>query len=129
MEITDYIPNEPQLALAERLIEVAPPAITRVAVGLVGHARRRDRREAGARGDRRPMILTFYGQYHGETTYLTASASTDLSESPRRTRNTWPDLSLLLSVFFIPSTIIPPIFSLLYYVSNSRLLFYRSSLQ
>ena len=28
----------------------------------------------------RPMILTFYGQYHGETTYLTASASTDLSE-------------------------------------------------
>jgi 4-aminobutyrate aminotransferase-like enzyme len=28
----------------------------------------------------RPMILTFYGQYHGETTYLTAGASTDLSE-------------------------------------------------
>ncbi len=36
MEITDYIPNEPQLALAERLIEVAPPGITRVAVGLSG---------------------------------------------------------------------------------------------
>jgi len=24
MEITDYVPNEPQLALAERLVEVAP---------------------------------------------------------------------------------------------------------
>ena len=28
----------------------------------------------------RPMILTFHGQYHGEATYLTASASSDLSE-------------------------------------------------
>ena len=48
MEITDYVPNEPQLALAERLIEIAPPGITRVAVGRQRHARRRDRREAGA---------------------------------------------------------------------------------
>ena len=28
----------------------------------------------------RPMILGFLGQYHGETTYLTAAGSTDLSE-------------------------------------------------
>ena len=28
----------------------------------------------------RPMILSFYGQYHGESTYLTASVSSDLSE-------------------------------------------------
>ena len=28
------------------------------------------------------MILSFYGQYHGESTYLTAGMSTDLSEVP-----------------------------------------------
>ncbi len=28
----------------------------------------------------RPMILTFHGQYHGESTYLTAGASSDLAE-------------------------------------------------
>ena len=28
----------------------------------------------------RPMILGFLGQYHGESTYLTAAGSTDLSE-------------------------------------------------
>ena len=48
MEITDYVPNEPPIALAERLVEIAPPGITRVAVGLTGTARRRGRREAGA---------------------------------------------------------------------------------
>ncbi len=80
MEITDYVPNEPELALAERLIQIAPPGLTRVAVGVSGtlvvEAGVKLAREATGR----PMILTFYGQYHGEGTYLTASASTDLSE-------------------------------------------------
>ena len=80
MEITDYVPNEPQLALAERLIEVAPPGITRVAVGLTGTLAVETGVKLAREATGRPMILTFYGQYHGETTYLTASASTDLSE-------------------------------------------------
>ena len=80
MEITDYVPNEPQLALAERLIEVAPPGITRVAVGLSGTLVVETGVKLAREATGRPMILTFYGQYHGETTYLTASASTDLSE-------------------------------------------------
>ncbi len=80
MEITDYVPNEPQVALAERLIEVAPPGITRVAVGLSGTLVVETGVKLAREATGRPMILTFYGQYHGETTYLTASASTDLSE-------------------------------------------------
>ena len=80
MEITDYVPNEPQLALAERLIEVAPPGITRVAVGLSGTLVVETGVKLAREATGRPMILTFYGQYHGETTYLTASASTDLAE-------------------------------------------------
>ncbi|MGZ4132959.1 MAG: aspartate aminotransferase family protein [Actinomycetota bacterium] len=80
MEITDYVPNEPELALAERLVEIAPPGLTRVAVGVSGTLEV----EAGVKLAReatgRPMILTFYGQYHGEGTYLTAGASTDLAE-------------------------------------------------
>ena len=80
MEITDYVPNEPQLALAERLIEVAPRGITRVAVAVSGTLAVETGVKLARESTRRPMILTFYGQYHGETTYLTAGASTDLSE-------------------------------------------------
>jgi 4-aminobutyrate aminotransferase/4-aminobutyrate aminotransferase/(S)-3-amino-2-methylpropionate transaminase len=84
MEITDYVVNEPEIALAERLIQIAPPGITRVTVGVSGtlvvEAGVKLAREATGR----PMILTFYGQYHGETTYLTAGASTDLSEVTTR---------------------------------------------
>lgn len=80
MEITDYIPSEPEVVLAERLIQIAPPGLTRVAIGVSGTLMV----EAGVKLAReatgRPMILTFYGQYHGEGTYLTAGASTDLAE-------------------------------------------------
>jgi 4-aminobutyrate aminotransferase-like enzyme len=82
MEISNYIFSEPVVALAERLVEIAPPGLTRVALGVSGtlvvEAGVKLAREATGR----PMILTFYGQYHGEATYLTAGASTDLSEVP-----------------------------------------------
>ena len=80
MEITDYVANEPELALAERLIEISPPGITRVAPGVSGTLVVETGVKLAREATGRPMILTFYGQYHGETTYLTAGASTDLSE-------------------------------------------------
>ena len=80
MEITDYIPNEMEVALAERLIELAPSGLTRVAVGVSGTLVVEGGVKLAREATGRPMILTFYGQYHGEGTYLTASASTDLSE-------------------------------------------------
>lgn len=80
MEITDYVMSEPPLALAERLLEIAPPGITRVGPSISGT----EAVEAGVKLAReatgRPIILSFYGQYHGESTYLTAAASSDLSE-------------------------------------------------
>ena len=80
MEITDYVMSEPPLALAERLLDIAPPGITRVGPSISGT----EAVEAGVKLAReatgRPMILGFHGQYHGESTYLTAAASTD---SPR----------------------------------------------
>lgn len=80
MEITDYVMSEPPLALAQRLLDIAPPGIARVGPSISGT----EAVEAGVKLAReatgRPMILGFHGQYHGESTYLTAAASTDLSE-------------------------------------------------
>ena len=38
--------------------------------------------ELAREANRPPMILGFLGQYHGESTYLMAAGSTDLSMSP-----------------------------------------------
>lgn len=80
MEITDYVMSEPALALAERLLEIAPPGITRVAPAISGTEAVEGGVKLAREATGRPMILGFYGQYHGESTYLTAAASTDLSE-------------------------------------------------
>jgi 4-aminobutyrate aminotransferase-like enzyme len=80
MEITDYIPNEAALALAQRLVEIAPPSLTRVAYSVSGTLAVESGVKLAREATGRPMILTFYGQYHGEGTYLTAGASTDLAE-------------------------------------------------
>ena len=80
MEITDYIPNEPEMELAELLVRIAPPGLTRVAVGVSGTLVVEGGVKLAREATGRPMILTFYGQYHGEDTYLTAGVSTDLAE-------------------------------------------------
>ena len=80
MEITDYIPNEPELELAELLMRIAPPGLSRVAVGVSGTLVVEGGVKLAREATGRPMILTFYGQYHGEGTYLTAGVSTDLAE-------------------------------------------------
>ena len=79
-EITDYVRSEPPIRLAERLVELAPPGITRVATGITGTEVVEGAVKLAREATGRPMILGFLGQYHGETTYLTAAGSTDLSE-------------------------------------------------
>ena len=79
-EITDYVRSEPPIQLAERLVELAPPNITRVATGITGTEVVEGAVKLAREATGRPMILGFLGQYHGETTYLTAAGSTDLSE-------------------------------------------------
>ena len=80
MEITDYVPSEPPMLLAQRLLSLAPPGITRVMASLSGTLAVETGVKLAREATGRPMILVFHGQYHGEGTYLTASASTDLSE-------------------------------------------------
>ena len=80
MEITDYVPNEAAIALARRLVEIAPAGLTRVAYTVSGTLAVESGVKLAREATGRPMILTFYGQYHGESTYLTAGASTDLAE-------------------------------------------------
>jgi 4-aminobutyrate aminotransferase/4-aminobutyrate aminotransferase/(S)-3-amino-2-methylpropionate transaminase len=80
LEITDYVPSPPPLALARRLIEIAPDGLTRVAPGISGTEVVEQAVKLAREATGRPMILSFLGQYHGESTYLTAALGTDLAE-------------------------------------------------
>ena len=80
LEITDYVPSLPPLALARRLLEIAPPGLTRVAPGISGTEVVEQAVKLAREATGRPMILSFLGQYHGESTYLTAALGTDLAE-------------------------------------------------
>ena len=80
MEITDYVTSEPVVALAKRLVEIAPPGMTRVAPSVSGTLAVESGLKFARAATGRPMILSFLGQYHGEASYLTAALGTDLSE-------------------------------------------------
>lgn len=80
LEITDYVPSFPPMALASRLIELAPPGLTRVAPGISGTEVVEQAVKLARESTGRPMILSFLGQYHGESTYLAAALGTDLAE-------------------------------------------------
>jgi len=78
MEIAQYLASEPVIALAERLVGLAPRGITRVAPSVTGTEAVEGAVKLARESTGRPMILGFLGQYHGESTYLTAATSTDL---------------------------------------------------
>lgn len=78
MEISQYICSEPVVELAERLVALAPPGITRVAPTATGTEAVEGAVKLAREATGRPIILGFLGQYHGESTYLTAASSTDL---------------------------------------------------
>jgi len=80
MEITDYVTSEPVISLAKRLVEIAPPGLTRVAPSVSGTLAVESGLKFARAATGRPMILSFLGQYHGEATLLTAALGTDLSE-------------------------------------------------
>ncbi|WP_088316769.1 aminotransferase class III-fold pyridoxal phosphate-dependent enzyme [Kineosporia sp. R_H_3] len=95
MEIAQYLASEPVVALAERLVSLAPPGITRAAPSVTGT----EAVEAGVKLARestgRPIVLGFLGQYHGESTYLTAAASTDLPGNTSNNAQYVPGLVLV----------------------------------
>jgi 4-aminobutyrate aminotransferase-like enzyme len=79
MEITNYVQTEPVIELAERLIALAPGQIARVAPTVTGTEAVEGAVKLAREATGRPMILSFLGQYHGESTYLAAANSTDTS--------------------------------------------------
>lgn len=78
MEISQYLSSEPVVTLAERLVALAPAGITRVAPTVTGTEAVEGAVKLAREATGRPIILGFLGQYHGESTYLTASTSTDI---------------------------------------------------
>lgn len=78
MEISQYISSEPVIELAERLVALAPRGITRAAPTVTGTEAVEGAVKLAREATGRPIILGFLGQYHGESTYLTATTSTDL---------------------------------------------------
>ena len=81
MEISNYLQSEPVVALAERLVAIAPGRISRVAPTVTGTEAVEGAVKLAREATGRPMILSFLGQYHGESTYLAAANSTDTSVS------------------------------------------------
>jgi 4-aminobutyrate aminotransferase-like enzyme len=80
MECSMYVPNIASSELAIKLAEIAPEPLSRVAFEVTGTATVETAIRLAREATGRPMILAFYGQYHGESSYLAAGVSTDLSE-------------------------------------------------
>jgi 4-aminobutyrate aminotransferase-like enzyme len=79
MEISAWIQNTPVLELAELLADIAPGRLNRVEYSVTGTLAVEGAVKFMREATGRPLILTMGGQYHGESTYLTAVTSSDLS--------------------------------------------------
>ena len=80
MECSIYVPNVASSELAIKLAQIAPEPVSRVAFEVTGTAAVETAVRLAREATGRPMILAFYGQYHGESSYLAAGVSTDLAE-------------------------------------------------
>lgn len=79
MQISGWIQNVPALELAERLARIAPGRLSRVEYSVTGTLAVEGAVKFMRESSGRPLVITFGGQYHGESTYLTAGVSSDLS--------------------------------------------------
>jgi 4-aminobutyrate aminotransferase-like enzyme len=79
MQISGWLPNTAAFALVEKLAQIAPGRLTRVEYSVSGTLAVEGAVKFMREATRRPLIITFGGQYHGESTYMTAGASSDLS--------------------------------------------------
>jgi len=67
-ECTNHLCSEPIIPLAEKLVEISPGEISRVDFCLSGTEAVEAAMKFMRRTTGRPLILSFFGQYHGETT-------------------------------------------------------------
>lgn len=84
-----HVCTEPMLALAERLVEISPPGISRVDPALNGTEAVESAMKFMRRATGRSIILGFMGQYHGETT-ATVGMGAQLAEVSRGQRQLNP---------------------------------------
>jgi 4-aminobutyrate aminotransferase-like enzyme len=66
-EISDYITSEPVVALAEKVVAIAPDPLARVTFEATGTEAVESAMKFMRAKTGRPFILTFLGQYHGES--------------------------------------------------------------
>jgi 4-aminobutyrate aminotransferase-like enzyme len=88
-EDTHAIATEMVAPLAERLLAVAPTGLSRVDIALNGTEAVEIAVRAMRRATGRPLIIGFYGGYHGEST-TTASLGAESPEIARGTRHLSP---------------------------------------
>ena len=79
MQISAWVQNPPALRLVEKLAQIAPGRLNRVEYSVTGTLAVEGAVKFMREATGRPLVLTFGGQYHGESTYLTAGVSSDLS--------------------------------------------------
>ncbi|WP_326536779.1 aminotransferase class III-fold pyridoxal phosphate-dependent enzyme [Pseudorhodoferax sp.] len=79
MQISGWLPNQAALALVDKLVAIAPGRLRRVEYSVSGTLAVEGAVKFMREATRRPLVITFGGQYHGESTYMTAGASSDLS--------------------------------------------------
>jgi 4-aminobutyrate aminotransferase/4-aminobutyrate aminotransferase/(S)-3-amino-2-methylpropionate transaminase len=79
MQISGWLPNQAAFSLVEKLSQIAPGRLNRVEYSVSGTLAVEGAVKFMREATRRPLIITFGGQYHGESTYMTAGASSDLS--------------------------------------------------
>lgn len=79
MQISGWLSNNAAYPLVEKLAAIAPGRINRVEYSVSGTLAVEGAVKFMREASKRPLIITFGGQYHGESTYMTAGASSDLS--------------------------------------------------
>ncbi len=67
VENTDYVPAEPLSTFAEALLSVAPSSLSRVAYEVSGTETVETALKLMRAATGRPWIISFFGQYHGES--------------------------------------------------------------
>lgn len=77
MEISAFTLNKPALKLGRKLTKIAPHPLTRVEYSVTGTLAVESSIKHARETRNRPRILVFGDTYHGESTYLTASLSTE----------------------------------------------------
>jgi 4-aminobutyrate aminotransferase/4-aminobutyrate aminotransferase/(S)-3-amino-2-methylpropionate transaminase len=79
MQISGWLPNQAAFCLVNKLAAIAPGRLSRVEYSVSGTLAVEAAVKFMRETTKRPLIITFGGQYHGESTYMTAGASSDLS--------------------------------------------------